>query len=512
MKIYKEIILIVLTTLLINGFNLQQTYSQQDNGMYFMKLVPQNNYLNPAIQNDYKFYLGAPMLSSMHYNFNSGLSFNDVIYYDNELDSVVLFLASEEYQDNFIKKLNRSKNLIGFENHISIGSIGFRVNDIFINLDIQTKMDHSMNLPADMAEFILNGNYDYINDKYLNYDLSKFDINASVYQEYSVGASYPINEQLTVGARPKLIFGLYNISTTDQNITLNSSSETLSLNADITLNAAIPGLQIEYDEEGLVDSLYPSEDMGKEFSSGLFANKGLGLDLGAVYKFDDKITFYGSLIDLGWIRWKNNANNFSLISSYDFGGIDASDFITKNKDENTDETDTSNFGSQFLDTLKEAFEIHTSQNPYTTGLSPKLYLGGTYKVHEKIELGVLSRSQIYNGRFKQQLTLSANFMPLKFFNATVSYTIRNFTFDNFGYGLAYKFGPFNTYVIIDKSMFLSRWDEVIAPDTDTPIPIPHNFKKYSIRFGANLIFGSGDKDKSLKSKGKKSSFDKPIIH
>src|SRR3972149_6858745 len=141
MKIYKIIPVLFIAVALWLTPGICKLYGQQDNTMYFMKLVPQANYLNPAYQSEYNLYLGAPAFASQHYNLNLGLSFNDIFYYDPELDSVVTFLATREYQDNFFKKLNRSGNLLSLENSLSIGSFGFRIKELYLSFDIQAKMN-----------------------------------------------------------------------------------------------------------------------------------------------------------------------------------------------------------------------------------------------------------------------------------------------------------------------------------------------------------------------------------
>ena len=471
--------------------------AQDNNGMYFMSMIPQTNFMNPAIRPSCNFYLGAPVFSSTYLEINSALSFNNIIYQDTESDSVVLFLAKKEYQDKFIKKLDKSKNLFGTEMHLTIGSFGFKTGPFYFNFAATTKIIGDMNLPADFLDFILNGNYippatEEGQGTYLNYDLSNFDINLTAYTEISAGVSYELNDQITVGARPKILIGLANLSSSDPTAFLNSSSEAISFGANFTVNSNVPGLTYDEDE----DSLYMNDNASDQISG----NMGFGLDIGGIYKYDEKITAYASIVDVGWIKWKSNPNSLNFTSKYDFQGIDVSDILNRDDDDQENEADS---GSAILDSLKESFDITNSSLSYRTGLGTKIYLGGTYAIHEKIDLGVLSRSQIYRGKFRQQLTLSAIFKPLDFIHATVSYTMKNKSFNNLGYGLSYRFGPFNSYVIIDKSIafnLLGR-DELVIDGGS--FPLPHNFNKYTIRFGANLMFGgTNKKDKKM---------DKPIV-
>lgn len=471
--------------------------AQDNNGMYFMSLIPQSNYLNPAIRPSCNFYLGMPILSSDYFEFNSALSFNDILYKDDVSDSVVTFLANKTYQDKFINKLDHAKNLFGFKNQLTILSFGFKAGDkLFINFDMMSKTDMNMNIPADFASMFLKGNYNTETEDYYDYNLSNFDLNMQSYVELSVGASYQINDQISVGIRPKFINGLFNLSSSNQSVNLNTSDTAISFGASFTVNSNIPGFEMEYNEEEFIDSMYFSQD---NVTSQLNGNMGFGFDIGAIYRFGDKIAAYASIVDLGFIKWKTNPNSMTFNADYDFKGVDMSGFLS-DQEENPDDT-----GNAFLDTLKAAFDISNNTTAYRTGLGTKFFIGGTYAVHEKIELGLLSRSEISNRKFRQQVTFSANFKPTKSISATISYTIKNYTFNNLGYGLAYRLGSFNSYVIIDKSLAAAYAvrDKLILDAVDFPIPIPHNFSSYTIRFGTNFMFGG------IEKKNKK--IDRPII-
>lgn len=471
--------------------------AQDNNGMYFMPLIPQSNYLNPAIRPSCNLYFGAPVLASSYFEFNSALSFNDLMYKDDESDSVVTFLASKTYQDKFINKLDNAKNLFGIENQLSVLSFGFKVGDkLFLNFDLISKTKANMNIPSDFAGMFLKGNFNPETEEFYDYNLSNFDINFTSYAELSIGASYQINDQISVGIRPKFIHGIANLSSSKQDVNLISTDTSINFGANFTVNSNIPGLEMAYNNEGLIDSMYFSQD---NLASQINGNTGFGIDIGGIYKFDDKITAYASIVDLGFIKWKSNPNSMTFNADYNFEGVDMSGFLA-DQEENPDDT-----GNAFLDTLRSAFDISNNTTAYRTGLGTKIFLGGTYAVHEKIELGLLSRSEIYRRKFRQQVTFSANFKPFKSINATISYTLKNYTFNNLGYGLAYRFGPSNTYVVIDKSLaaaYLVR-DKIMLGDIDFAIPIPHKFSNYTIRFGINLVFGGREK--------KNKKVDQPIV-
>jgi ethanolamine ammonia-lyase large subunit len=52
-------------------------HAQQSNTFYLMHAVPQSNLLNPAVQIQCKYFIGIPVLSSIHLNYsNTAFTYN----------------------------------------------------------------------------------------------------------------------------------------------------------------------------------------------------------------------------------------------------------------------------------------------------------------------------------------------------------------------------------------------------------------------------------------------------
>jgi hypothetical protein len=93
--------------------------------------------------------------------------------------------------------------------------------------------------------------------------------------------------------------------------------------------------------------------------------------------------------------------------------------------------------------------------------------------------------------------LSANANFAKGFNAGLSYTASNQSYDNLGLGLAGRLGPVQIYVISDKIPF--KFSKVGSEEEDSgKIMLPDKWNALSFRFGINLVFGSAPKKKSDK--------------
>ena len=443
-----------------------------------MEQIPQSNQMNPAFQNPSTLYLGLPAGSSVHASLKSGFAFNDIFIYEEEIGRPVTFLYSEEYQDDFLKTFDRMGSFLSADLYETILSMGFRVKDFYFFGDANLRISGDNSLPADFPRLLLNGNYQ--DGQAIDYQFDDFNFNANAFIESGIGVSYKYNSKLTLGAKPKLLFGLGNLSTGDVSASL-SSRDSLNLSANMTLNGAFPTLQLHEGDE-FIDSMSISDDMGEIISESLTnKNKGFAIDLGATYQLNDQIRLSASLIDLGWISWKSNANSINASANYTFRGADVSSML--------DADDTTDFFQSVTDTLPNLFQLSNELGgdySYSTSLYGKFYLGGTYEVTKGIKLGVLSRTSIVNSKLRQQLTLSANFSPHDVLNASISYTMKNNTFNNLGLGLGLKGGPFHFYFVTDNIPI--AFDRLVTGD-GTNIPIPHNFKSVNLRFGFNLMFG-----------------------
>jgi hypothetical protein len=97
-----------------------------------------------------------------------------------------------------------------------------------------------------------------------------------------------------------------------------------------------------------------------------------------------------------------------------------------------------------------------------------------------VNLGALSRTEIFNGKIQSSLTLSANARFFRNLSTSLSYSALNNSYNNIGFGLAAKFGPLQFYTITDNIMAAIK---------------PNSAQIANIRFGFNLLFGCKDKTK-----------------
>ena len=177
---------------------------------------------------------------------------------------------------------------------------------------------------------------------------------------------------------------------------------------------------------------------------------GIGFDLGATYKLLDNLTLSAALTDIGFVTWKGaeataNPDPFVFDGFHHFGAED--DPITGESalDKETD---------QLEEDLKNLIRFQNNQEAKSTrSLTTTLNVGGEYSLlSNKISFGLLSSTRFGLPTVWTELMASANFRPVRWFNATI-----NGSFSNIGQsmGVLLNFNPkgFNFYIGSDYIPF-----------------------------------------------------------
>jgi hypothetical protein len=459
------IIKLTITGLLL--FSILPVFSQLTNTLFFMKGVPQIYQINPAFQPGCRFFLGLPVLSSSQIRIQSQpLKLDDIIYPNPTAPGLITFLDSLGDKDAFLNALNK-RNYINADVSIPLASFGFGKEDWFIGFDVVQRISSVVSFPYDFAKLLIKGP-----GEDMHFDFNGLSSNITAYDEFALSISKKINDMITVGARGKILFGLANISTSQFDATLSTSEEVWNVHSDIGMNASLPFLDVVYDADGNIDfektEVVP--DLNKKIPRLMFnpKNFGLAMDLGVDVFPIEKLQLSASIVDFGSIKWKDDPINLESHGDFEFNGVEI----------NLQDYDP---WTELLDSLSEKFKFVTTSEPYRTWLPTKVYLGASYYVHPKISFGLLSRTEIYKKDLRQQFTFSSNFFPFRMLSAAISYSIIEGSYNNLGLGLALNAFPFNLYVVTDTGA--------------SAYFFPTNTKFVNIRFGMNLVFGCGKKQK-----------------
>lgn len=443
------------------------SFAQQNFVLYNMEGIPQTMYANPAFVPASRINIGLPALSSMYINFgNSGFTLNDLFKTDG---------GKVNYNiDGLIGNLKKN-NYITTNIHIDLLSFGFKVKKHYFSFNLTEKVDLWFRFPKDFLEFAWKGNGAFLDVK-KNFN---FGINATHYREWGFGYAYELNEKLTVGGRLKLLGGMENISTKKTDVTFYTDKTDFSyrLSSDILINSS-------YDSSGF-DHFKPAKYIFN------FSNFGMAVDLGGSYKFNEKLSFSASLIDLGYINWKTNTTNYQSKNP-------GAEFVYKGVGFNSLGVDTLKFDKlvqKMSDSLTKTFDISSNNhNSYKTCLPAQMYIGGNYHINAKNKAGLLLYAQMLDGTFRPGLTLSMSSKVGKVLTSMLSYSMFNRSYSNIGFGFALNLGPIQLYTVSDNVLGMILMNSYKTTG-GSQFTVPSYVKYTNVRFGINLTMGRRTHDK-----------------
>ena len=492
---------------------------QITNPLYFMSNVPQSNRINPAYQPNCGFYLGMPFLAPMKLQFSSSsLGVNDLIFPSKAVNDSLITpfhpLADSTVKDAFLSNLRSSKNNLTTDIGLTMFSLGKRIKKSFISLDAVMRTEFAYNYSGGLFQFAMNG----INNADNSIDLSGAGFDFTIYTETGVGFSRKdfILPNLDIGIRGKVMFGMANVSTRESELEIVSSMDSLYLHLNMEVAASTVPILVDlsnYEPDlenleppplGIEDMQFGSIDQIKQSASEIFggilkSNVGFGLDVGASYRPIPQLQVSASLIDLGYIKWNNNASA-KLNFDYNFQGVEiSSEEIQKIIDNGTEEIFTS-IAEELIDSLISPKTIDIGAAPsYRSMMTPKLFVGASFYPIQKIGFGLLSRTDFLKDHVSQQFTGSVNMTTGRHINLTLSYSYMQRKFNNIGAGISLVARPFNLYLISDN--IISAGYRLLEPENIYLMEA----RSINLWFGMNITFGW------KKSAKKAKTFDRPLI-
>ncbi|MDE5638319.1 MAG: SPOR domain-containing protein, partial [Odoribacter sp.] len=412
-------------------------------------------------------WVGLPALSGISVDYlNSAFGIDDLLVQEGK-DSLYVDM------DLMYKSL-RKQNIIHVGNEISLLTVGVKINSWYATLDVTEKNDFILRANKDLFSFLKQGNRPYLGK---TMDIGDLGLQLNAYEEFALGLSKKVNSKWTVGGRMKFLLGIANASMVDSKISIESAEDASSMKIrskqDIRISAPV---EFSYEKEGEYINWDDFDADVDDFSTSMVLNTknpGFALDLGAEYQFNDKLKFYASVVDLGFIRWGAKNYHFTQNALFDWQGGDLSNSI-KEDDKSIDDV-----FDDLIDRLKDNFRFHEKRVAYTNMLRTKMYLGATYQIARMVSVAGVAELTLMDKVFYPSLTASADVRLLKNVSAAVSYSVMPGNYVNLGAALTAKLGPVQLYASTDNVL--------VANYTRT--------QSLNARFGINLLFGHKDKKK-----------------
>jgi len=418
--------------------------AQHELTLFNMNNVFQASYVNPTLVPENKVSIGLPGISSVSLGLYAPFVARDILV-SNDGGNTYSYSASK-----IISKMTPDRNPYGIKNSIDLFHLRFKVRNLYVSLNSSVISDTRINIPKDAFSFLWDGNAQYLGSAA---KLDNTSLNATQYTEYAIGFTRAKdNGKLRYGVRLKLLQGLNNFYTerSINQIAGDPSYYQQTISADIITRSASV---LNYDN---------SNDMDITKSMSNFSNLGWGADVGITYLPTRKLSFTAVVNNLGAITWKTNTKSHTINGTYTFEGIQLDSLVA-----------SESLGvSSIVDGLTNAFNVQESpSSSYKTKLTPNVFLSTAYSLGRNTKISLTGFTELQNGlrpagsiAFIQRAGRVLNFL--------VSYNVHKDSYNNMGFGLMFKPGAVQFYIVGDH--------------------IPFNYlntNNYNIRTGINLVFG-----------------------
>ena len=457
--------------------------AQQANTLYYMDRVFHSQTVNVSEIPANKVQVGGLLIPvfgqvppPLYINYgNSSFRYNDIIHFGTgRMQDSLIF--------DFPLLMSKAKKLssIRSEFRVDLLDLGFRLKNgkSALTISLAERVLAGTNVPYDMFELCINGNLDYMNAG-KSHIMSKFSTDVTAFHELAVGYTSKIGTRFQLGGRLKLMFGISDVSTDVRTLEVRTDPDEYFITAiaDLQVRKATAFAELTTEQTANGDSTYMTTDFSLDaLKTNLMSlgNFGLGLDLGFTYNITKKLSVSISATDWGFINWTQNAQVGSAKNEYTFEGIE----IPVSRDAEGRlryGIDTLRYNIDHItDTLIDLFDIKVKNKSYMSFLPSNVFVGASYKLHDKIGFGILYRGQIYRKAYNQSLTLSANSNITHWLSLHLSWSLINNSAANVGFGFSVRAGFVTWYAVTDNVIGLL---------------LPQKARTLNLRMGCNLTFG-----------------------
>ena len=408
-----------------------QTVSPVD----FMRFNPYQMNANPATDLPYESVMSLDVGNIGVDLQNTTLRFDNFFDFDTQGRPVTLNLKQ-------LANSLKENNFLGVDAQLDLFTLFRRLNYglLTVNYGVKAQCDAKYN--DGLFQLLANGNAGFVGESHpAKVDM---DVNALLYQELAVGYQINVNEQLSLGGKAKLLFGIADMKTDVFEATLitDADSYALRMRENIAMRFAMPNA-VYVDESGKLKGDGP-------FSLGeLLRNPGFGIDLAAEYRFDEQFSAVAAIHDLGFIHWgKNNmemkgrvndAGQFYDHGDFLFNGLELEELQLITSDDE--------YREQFFDQLKDYFQLQFAPlEKYNTALNTSLLLRGNYDLDIYNRFSAQVQGRFLGSGFHPAFTVAYCGSFFNNLNVCAIYTMMPHSYDNLGLGISAMLETCNIYL------------------------------------------------------------------
>lgn len=348
--------------------------------------------------------------SSISYN-NSSLIFRDIIAQNPDKSTYLNINHAIDLLDN--------KNTIDVGTSLDEFTYQFKFNNIQYFLFMSQRIEMHVEYSKEMINLLWSGNEPFIGEKIIiqpNFDFL-------YYKELGLGISKSF-KGFDLGVNLKLLNGITIVNAQNGWLSLKTEEERYAIGIEADYS-------IGYSD---IDRMDKWPHLPAPF--GNIKDLGFAVDLGATYKFEQS-NLSLSLLDLGYINWKNNYQRINNQGSYTFRGLSISNFFT---------ADTIQLDS-YLDSLENTFLPQKEKVNYRSNLTPKAYINYNVQFDKKHTIGF---TILYSNRERYYYASNFTYKLKPWLHAGANYTFTKTQWNNFGLYTRLKYKGIEVYAMTDN--------------------------------------------------------------
>ena len=487
--------------------------AQQVTTLYFLENAPMRHTINPAFQPVSNGYLNFTPLGWMSAGAgNNALTMSDLIFVDPATGKTMTILHPDAVaQRAAFQQRIPAMTLLGGDITLGLLNFGFRVQDFgYVTVGVNERLELGNTIPQNMIRFLSNGTVDLTNTA-LN--LNGLGLGGQAYTEIALGYSHRINEQWTVGGKLKILLGQGYARVNGKQMGLTTNEDLMHIQGDLAVDFSGP-LNLNYlvDEikdkglekvvNNIKDGSFPKDSiLNTTDRSAMIRNllkpsgAGAALDLGFTYKPIEQLQISLALNDLGFIYWTRSSRFTGNLDTY-FDGVGEINFGDPEYQDENGNFSAEKISQKAIDKFYAILENVSLDRTTKTGMakmvSTRLNIGVDANFWDnRVGVGVVSATRLYNARLYEEVTLGASFRPVNWFNIAASYSLlNNGKYSCIGAGLGFM--PYDG-INLTLTMDYIPTSYAKVPKKNLYV-IPDKAEMVNVALGFSIVWGSNKRD------------------
>ena len=426
--------------LIVISFSIN-AFSQSVEITDFMRLNPYSNLNNPANFVPYKGYVGIPAVANINLSvYNTGLIYKNLITLDKNGK------PAKFTPDKFIKSLPKN-NWLNAELNLELLGFGFRIKKFFFSFSYRLRFEAQFGYTKDIFSLLSGNLAKKGNGKYLFTESSPATLSLNpgfnVYQEISLGFQGQISDHLYIGARPKVLFGIMNLTTDNLYVKTYTDPEDYTIYSKYDLDMKVASVVPFYKKNDKGEIEFTTANMFNMKNFNFTKNLGFAIDLGAVYRINQQLRVSAAVTDLGFIRWKGSPLNLSAKTKQEYSVFSGfSETQIRGFIEDGIKLD--------IDSLvNKNFSLQTTKS-YSTMLTSKFMVAGSFDLTPCNRFTMQFKGYLVGKQFIPQFTVAYNGTFFNVIDVVLSYSMMKKSYTNLGVGLGLRIGPLHLYTGTDN--------------------------------------------------------------